>query len=44
MHTHKKTQLAQPGCMNCPGSCAKLPMYSVNTFNCSPLLFSWPAP
>ena len=32
-----------------PGSCAheKLPMYSLNArdhFNCSPLLFSWPAP
>jgi len=47
---YKKTHSAQPGCMNWSWySCAhgKFPMYKLNArdhFNCSPLLFSWPAP
>jgi len=42
-----KTRSAQPGCMNWCTWKTKLPMYSLNArdhFNCSPLLFSWPAP
>jgi len=44
LNTQKK-HLAQPGCMN--WSHGKLSVYSLNArdhFNCSPLLFSWPAP
>jgi len=46
---HKKHTRPNRAVWTGPGSCAhgQLPVYSLNArdhFNCSPLLFSWPAP